>query len=250
MVSTTVEEATVLIESVNEDRYHFVRPDPHSRVLLIADDGADSLCAELSDSGYNCVISPYSDVLFEALEENMVEILVIDMESLPMSIPEGFSFARKLKTRLEVPAIALIPNVYVNNFDVTIGIDDFMVKPCKSDELSVRIRQILWRTSNIENGNIVKQGDLLINMDKYEVSIAGKLIPLSFKEYELLKVLVTNKDRVLTREALLDKVWGYDYFGGDRTVDVHIRRLRSKIEDADHTFIDTVRNVGYKFKDD
>ena len=74
------------------------------------------------------------------------------------------------------------------------------------------------------------------------------MIELTFKEYELLKFLASHQGRVYTREALLNKVWGYDYYGGDRTVDVHIRRLRSKIEDAKHTFIETVRNIGYRFK--
>ena len=102
---------------------------------------------------------------------------------------------------------------------------------------------------NIDGGNLIKHGDLVLDLIKYEVSVAGRLIDLSFKEYELLKILISNKGRVLNRQTLLDKVWGYDYYGGDRTVDVHIRRLRSKIEDADHEFIQTVRNVGYKFKD-
>ena len=79
--------------------------------------------------------------------------------------------------------------------------------------------------------------------------MAGRLLALTFKEYELLKLLATNKGKVFTRESLLNEVWGYDYYGGDRTVDVHIRRLRSKIEDPTHTFIETVRNIGYKFKD-
>jgi DNA-binding response OmpR family regulator len=80
------------------------------------------------------------------------------------------------------------------------------------------------------------------------VTVNGALVELTFKEYELLKLLAANRGRVFTREALLDKLWGYDYFGGDRTVDVHIRRLRSKIEDAEHTYIETVRNIGYRFK--
>ena len=74
------------------------------------------------------------------------------------------------------------------------------------------------------------------------------VVELTFKEYELLKFLAGNKGRVCTRETLLDKVWGYDYYGGDRTVDVHVRRLRSKIEDSKHIFIDTVRNIGYRFR--
>ena len=76
----------------------------------------------------------------------------------------------------------------------------------------------------------------------------GRIVELTFKEYELLKLLASNSGRVYSREALLDQIWGYDYYGGDRTVDVHVRRLRSKIEDSTHTFIETVRNIGYRFK--
>jgi two-component system alkaline phosphatase synthesis response regulator PhoP len=80
------------------------------------------------------------------------------------------------------------------------------------------------------------------------VTVEWRIVELTFKEYELLKLLASNKGRVYTREILLDKIWGYDYYGGDRTVDVHIRRLRSKIEDSNHNFIETVRNIGYRFK--
>jgi two-component system alkaline phosphatase synthesis response regulator PhoP len=89
----------------------------------------------------------------------------------------------------------------------------------------------------------------MIDPAKCEVSINGRLVVLTFKEYELLKVLISNRGKVFTRETLLNQVWGYDYYGGDRTVDVHIRRLRSKIEDATHTFIETVRNIGYKLSE-
>jgi two-component system, OmpR family, alkaline phosphatase synthesis response regulator PhoP len=80
--------------------------------------------------------------------------------------------------------------------------------------------------------------------------VAGRVIDLTFTEYELLKLLMSQKGSVFSREILLNKIWGYDYFGGDRTVDVHITRLRSKIEDANHTYIETVRNIGYRFKAD
>ena len=94
---------------------------------------------------------------------------------------------------------------------------------------------------------IIRCGDLVIDLAKCEVSIGDKIVILTFKEYQLLQFLSSNQGKVFTREALLNKVWGYEYYGGDRTVDVHIRRLRSKIEDSSHTFIETVRNIGYKF---
>ena len=95
---------------------------------------------------------------------------------------------------------------------------------------------------------MIKCGGLIIDLARCEVTVSGVTVELTFKEYELLKFLASNKGRVFTREALLNKVWGYDYYGGDRTVDVHIRRLRSKIEVSDYSFIETVRNIGYRFK--
>ena len=89
---------------------------------------------------------------------------------------------------------------------------------------------------------------LVIDLANCEVRVGGKIVELTFKEYELLKFLARDRGRVFSREALLNKVWGYDYFGGDRTVDVHVRRLRSKIEISGQTFIETVRNIGYRFK--
>ena len=97
--------------------------------------------------------------------------------------------------------------------------------------------------------DIIRCGDLVIDSAKCEVSLGGKSIILTFKEYQLLKFLANNKGKVFTRDVLLDKVWGWDYYGGDRTVDVHIRRLRSKIEDKDHSFIETVRGIGYRFRE-
>jgi two-component system alkaline phosphatase synthesis response regulator PhoP len=100
----------------------------------------------------------------------------------------------------------------------------------------------------MESEDVIRCGDLVIDSAKCEVSLSGKPIILTFKEYQLLKFLASNKEKVFTREALLNKVWGWDYYGGDRTVDVHIRRLRSKIEDINHSFIETIRNIGYRFR--
>ena len=108
---------------------------------------------------------------------------------------------------------------------------------------------MLGRTGLTDRGDLVRQGDLVINRVNYEVSLRGRRLNLRFKEYELLLLMATTPGRVYTREALLERIWGYDYLGGTRTVDVHIRRLRSKIEDADHTFIETVWQVGYRFRD-
>jgi two-component system alkaline phosphatase synthesis response regulator PhoP len=114
--------------------------------------------------------------------------------------------------------------------------------------LVLRIKRLLnKRNGNQDDGELIRFDGLIIDLAKCEVTVDSRVVALTFREYELLKFLASNKGRVYTRDALLNKVWGYDYYGGDRTVDVHIRRLRSKIDDAKHTFIETVRNIGYRF---
>ena len=125
--------------------------------------------------------------------------------------------------------------------------DEVIVVPWRQGELRLGLARLLARKAWPENPGVIRAGDLVIDPERYDVHLAGEAVLLTFKEYELLKLLAANPGRVYTREALLEQVWGYRYFGGTRTVDVHIRRLRSKIEDATHTFIDTVWNVGYRF---
>jgi DNA-binding response OmpR family regulator len=124
-----------------------------------------------------------------------------------------------------------------------------VVAPWDAAEVAARVKRILGKAKNVEDKEVIKCGELTIDTAKYEVYVNNRPVELTFKEYELLKFLVIHKGRVFTREALLNEVWGYDYYGGDRTVDVHIRRLRSKIEDSTYTFIETVRNIGYKFRE-
>ena len=147
----------------------------------------------------------------------------------------------------EVAALAVLRTDQLASFDVQQGFDDFIVYPAVADELLARVRRAIWLKSGVESDNTLRAGDLMIDLANYKVYVGGRPIDLTYKEYELLRFLATNRDKVFTREALLNRVWGYDFYGGARTVDVHVRRLRSKIEDAQHTFIETVRNVGYRF---
>ena len=128
-----------------------------------------------------------------------------------------------------------------------IEFDDFLTSPCNSGELVLRINRLLHKHGKTAGDEIIECDGLLIDLVTCEVTVDERVVELTFKEYELLKLMASNRGRVFTRDVLLDKIWGYDYFGGDRTVDVHIRRLRSKIEDFGHTFIETVRNIGYRF---
>ena len=130
------------------------------------------------------------------------------------------------------------------------GADDILLESYNSSELDLRLKMALIKRGNYEQKspeNVIKIDGMVINFDSYEVIADGKSLDLTFKEYELLKCLVTRRGRVYTRDQLLNIVWGYDYYGGTRTVDVHIRRLRAKLGRYE-SFIETVRNVGYRFK--
>lgn len=146
-----------------------------------------------------------------------------------------------------LPVIAAVSWDLLRTPDVRIGTSDFIVVPWRQGELSLRIARLRVAEGPASKTQVITVGDLVIDPERYDVFVGGRQVLLTFKEYELLKLLASNPGRVYSREALLEQVWGYQYFGGTRTVDVHIRRLRSKIEDATHTFIDTVWNVGYRF---
>lgn len=146
------------------------------------------------------------------------------------------------------PVIALMDPDRLSSFDPGLSLDDFLMTTASPEELSLRVRQALWRRTGVDTRNVLRSGDLEIDLAGYTVHLTGRPVELTYKEYELLRFLAANAGRVFTREELLNKVWGYDFYGGARTVDVHIRRLRAKIEDRHHTFIETVRNVGYRFR--
>ena len=154
--------------------------------------------------------------------------------------------------RLKIPAIVLVPEPQLPDLDPSVGIDDFVVTPLRPAELLARADLVLRRRRSpartSEGDDAIRVGDLVIDPSRYEVSLRERRVDLRFKEYELLRFLAANAGRVFTREALLNRIWGYEYFGGTRTVDVHIRRLRSKLEDTEHTFIETIWNVGYRFR--
>jgi len=149
----------------------------------------------------------------------------------------------------EAPAvITLLPPAGLPALDPATIPDDFLLTGATAEELCARVRRALYRRHGVDSRNTLAIGDLVMDLANYTVHIAGHPVELTYKEYELLRFLATNRGRVFTRETLLSKVWGYDFYGGARTVDVHIRRLRAKIEDRHTPFIETVRNVGYRFR--
>ena len=150
--------------------------------------------------------------------------------------------------QMRLPLIVLTSEKNVAILNENLGFTDFVVMPLRESEVLIRARRAIQQSRSLLDNNIIRNGDLIISPDNYEVSLKGKRVNLRFKEYEILLLLASNPGRVYSREILLSKIWGYDYFRGIRTVDVHIRRLRSKIEDDTHSFIETIWNVGYKFK--
>lgn len=150
-------------------------------------------------------------------------------------------------SRPRVPIVLLLRAEQLAGLDPTWPIDDFLVLPVAAEELAQRLRRAVWRRTGLDVANVLRSDDLLVDLANYKVFVAELPVNLTFKEFELLRFLMTNRGKVFTREALLNRVWGYEYFGGARTVDVHIRRLRSKIETGAVVYIETVRNVGYRF---
>jgi DNA-binding response OmpR family regulator len=125
--------------------------------------------------------------------------------------------------------------------------EDFCLTPFHPRELEARLRHLLWRSSTAPSGDVIEYGLLALNTETYQATIAGRPLDLTYMEYELLKFLAQQPGKVFTREMLLSRVWGYEYYGGARTVDVHIRRLRAKLGEEHANLIDTVRSVGYRF---
>jgi two-component system, OmpR family, alkaline phosphatase synthesis response regulator PhoP len=222
-----------------------------NNVLLVTNemDRVRDLSAGLSRMGFSCTACIYADDVIEQDLRQSFNIVVIDISAVSSQGDSAWGWFRKLKLRRLLPVVALVSPSTLPTVISEQGMDDFIMKPWDLDELSTRILKLAARASRSKEDTIIKVGDLTIDPIRCEVEVGGRLMALTFKEYELLKLLATNKGKVFTREALLNEIWGYDYYGGDRTVDVHIRRLRSKIEDPEHAFIDTVRNIGYKFKD-
>jgi two-component system alkaline phosphatase synthesis response regulator PhoP len=218
------------------------------RVFIVASESeqAKKLRAELAQRGFDCLIVPHNDEAIEQIAGQSPGVMLLDIDGVTFG-SEAWELAQRIRQEMNIPLIALVSGEKLNGLDSSI--DDFVVKPCEPNEVTVRIKRILRQKGGIDGEDIIKCGDLVIDLAKYEVSLGNKLILLTFREYQLLKFLASNKGKVFTREALLNKVWGWDYYGGDRTVDVHIRRLRSKIEDPTHTFIETVRNIGYRLRE-
>ena len=150
---------------------------------------------------------------------------------------------------LNIETLGIIDEDFLRSYEIDSNISDYIMQPIKVSELKFRISRLMQSLNPDSKKNVISIGDLTINTANYEVIVSGEKVNLRFKEYELLLLLASNPGRGFDRATLLNQIWGYDYFGGTRTVDVHVRRLRSKIEkDPDNLFIETIWNVGYKFR--
>jgi DNA-binding response OmpR family regulator len=173
--------------------------------------------------------------------------LVILAAGDPEDLVGGCGAVRRHPDLKSRPILAIVPEKYADKIDLSAGMEDFLLAPWRGAELLLRVKLALWKTDRTESSQLLKIGDISIDQANYIVRLRGETLDLTLKEYELLCYLAGNPGRVFTRAALLNSVWGYEYFGGTRTVDVHIRRLRAKLGDWGESMIQTVRGVGYRF---
>jgi DNA-binding response OmpR family regulator len=222
-----------------------------ARLLIIAEETKEikELAQGLSRAGFDFPIITGEEAETK-LAENPPELVLWQTGGIdePQAVADLFG---EIPEERKPHIIALVAREKLAGFSPDLPFDDFIVSPFDAHELILRIKRLLGATGAAGEANgFIKAGDLVIDTAKAEILVKGHRVELTYREYELLRFLSSNPGRVFTREALLNRVWGYDYYGGDRTVDVHIRRLRSKIETDKLTFIETVRNIGYRFRDD
>ena len=204
-----------------------------------------SLVKQIDRSGLSCRAGGSVIDLEDAAHDSHLDVVLLDLASVGI----GAQSVIEQVSQLQLPTLLVVDGPALGQYDPAINPDDFIVAPLDAGELMARVGQIVYRRNGRNRGQLIRVGELSIDLESYEVSMAGRRISLTYKEFQLLTLLASNPGRVYTREALLNQVWGYDYLGGTRTVDVHIRRLRSKVEDPDHLFVETIWNVGYRFRD-
>lgn len=228
------------------------------KTILIVDDEApivDILRINLKKNGYKVLEAYDGEAAVRIALEEDPDLILLDV-MLPKM--DGFTVCRKLRERINTPIVMITAREAEEDkvLGLAIGADDYITKPFSIKELLARVQANLRRGAKEytyidgdENDTCIKQGELTLNIERFEVKKNNKLIELTIREFELLKFLAMQPEKIYSRETLMEKVWGYDYLGDLRTVDVTVRRLREKIEDnpSEPTYVITKRSMGYYF---
>lgn len=223
--------------------------------ILVVDDEksiADILKFNLEKEGFLVELAYDGDEAINKAFKTSPDLVVLDI-MLPKK--DGFQVLKEIRKDLKVPVLMLTAKEEEVDkvLGLELGADDYVTKPFSMRELIARIkanlRRVDYSNGDISNEDVIVSGDLVIDLSKYEVKKNGEVVDLTLREYELLKFLASSAEQVFTREQLLEEVWGYEYYGDIRTVDVTVRRLREKVEDEDgeYKYILTKRGVGYYF---
>jgi two-component system response regulator RegX3 len=225
-----------------------------TRVLIVEDepDLADPLAYLLRREGFEVEIAEDGGLALDAFAARGADIVLLDL-MLP-GMP-GTEVCRVIRSTSKVPIIMLTAKD--SEVDIVVGLelgaDDYITKPYSSRELLARMRAVLRRSESDDldvDDRIIQGGRVTLDIDRHTVAVDGKVISMPLKEFELLELLMRNAGRVLTRGQLIDRVWGSDYFGDTKTLDVHIKRIRSRIEKnpSEPVMLLTVRGLGYRFE--
>jgi two-component system response regulator RegX3 len=224
-----------------------------TRVLVVEDEESfsDALSYMLRREGFDAVVSATGPGALEEFDRGGADIVLLDLMLPGLS---GTEVCRALRARSGVPIIMLTAKD--SEIDKVVGLelgaDDYVTKPYSARELVARIRAVLRRRGEAEppTDAVLKAGPVRMDVERHVVEVDGEHVGLPLKEFELLELLLRNAGRVLTRMQLIDRVWGSDYVGDTKTLDVHVKRLRAKIEPdpANPTFLLTVRGLGYKLE--
>ena len=225
-----------------------------AKVLVVDDEASivNIISYNLKKEGYEVITAEDGEAGLELAMNENPDLILLDIMMPKM---DGYEVCRKIREKSNVPIIMLTARA--DEVDKVIGLemgaDDYVTKPFGNRELIARVKAHLRRSTSkespTEKGNVQTFGDLTIDFDRYEVTKRGEVINLTMREFELLTFLATQKSQIFNRETLLEKVWGYEYFGDVRAVDVTIRRLREKIEDdpGKPRYVITKRGIGYYF---